>query len=428
MFSFLFGIFLSFQSVHIDRAISYPTPVIYTDRGYTPDYLEVPKDTTLFFVNLSKYPMWTASDPHPVHTDYDIFDAKKSMRPGEVYAFKFTDTGTYAWHNHEKSDHRGIVRVYDPKNPLVAIDKTKKELRETRDRFLAMLDPRDDTTISHMIETLEADTKLSRNCHDMAHDLGHRAYELYGFSRAMTFGSGAENTSVDDICAGWYMHGILEELFLHHPELQKTPEKVCIGVVDAHKGSCYHGVGHGLMFTVKRDVPKALLACRTMSNMTFVYRCFEWVWMEMFWGDTGHAGADSLGWDIDAPFEKCSQAHLDEKPTCFLYAHLGYLRYHPWDFPGVIRFCTLANLTDADKNFCLKWVGITMMKHFTSHHLDKTEELTKNLSYSQKYAYYEWVIGYSLLSSVPRKNLTQFCSLLVQDGEVCKDALSKAKN
>ena len=65
-----------------------------------------------------------------------------------------------------------------------------------------MLDPHDDTSISHMIEMLESDMKLSRNCHDMAHDLGHRAYELYGFSRAMTFSSGAiENTSVDDICA-----------------------------------------------------------------------------------------------------------------------------------------------------------------------------------------------------------------------------------
>lgn len=51
--------------------------------------------------------------------------------------------------------------------------------------------------------------------------------------------------------------------------------------------------------------------------------------MEMFWGDTGHAGAESLGWDPDRPFEKCSQALSDEKPTCFLYAHLGYLRYHP---------------------------------------------------------------------------------------------------
>jgi hypothetical protein len=29
--------------------------------------------------------------------------------------------------------------------------------------------------------------------------------------------------SADDICAGGYMHGILEELFLHQPELKDNP-------------------------------------------------------------------------------------------------------------------------------------------------------------------------------------------------------------
>ena len=76
--------------------------------------------------------------------------------------------------------------------------------------------------------------------------------------------------------------------------------------------------------------------------------------MEMFWGDTGHAGADSLGWNPDQPFEKCRTAKNDEKPTCFLYAHLGYLRYHPGDFDGVVGFCTANSLTLSDQNFCLK--------------------------------------------------------------------------
>lgn len=71
------------------------------------------------------------------------------------------------------------------------------------------------------------------------------------------------------------MHGILEELFLHHPELQKNPETVCSNIPEKHQGSCYHGVGHGVMFSNKRDVEKSLLACRTMSNNIFVYRCFE---------------------------------------------------------------------------------------------------------------------------------------------------------
>lgn len=235
MISIFLNLFFLFQGSHLKIVIASPKIITYADTGYHPEYLDVPKNTVLYFLDVSHYPMWTASDPHPVHTDYSAFDARRAYHFGEVYAFQFPETGTYAWHNHEKSNHRGIVRVYDPKNPLVSLDKTKKELRETRDRFLAMLDPHDDTTISHMISTLEADAKLSRNCHDMAHDLGHRAYELYGFSRAMTFGTGAENTSVDDICAGGYMHGILEELFLHHPELEKTPEKVCVSIPDEHK-------------------------------------------------------------------------------------------------------------------------------------------------------------------------------------------------
>lgn len=427
MFLNILSLIFAFPSIHIDTQIVGIQPVIYTNSWYIPDYLEIPKGTMILFFNMSGYPMWTASDPHPVHTDYDIFDAKKAIQSGAIYAFKFSDIGTYAWHNHDKSSHRGIVRVFDPKNPMISIDKTKKELRETRNRFLAMLDPKDDSSISHMINTLEADTKLSRNCHDMAHDLGHRAYELYGFSRAMTYGSWTENTSVDDICAWWYMHGILEELFLYRPELQQYPEKVCIWVWEEFQWSCYHGVGHGIMFTVKRDVPKALNSCRTMHNQTSVYRCFEWVWMEMFWWDTGHSGAGSLGWDPEQPFEKCRTANADEKPTCFLYAHLGYLRYNPWDFDGVIRFCTANNLAPTDQNFCLKWIGITMMKHFTSNHLDRTEKLTKTLSYNQTYAYYEGVIGYSLLSSMPRKNLQEFCSFLKTDGLICQKVLSTMK-
>ncbi len=427
MFLSLLNLCIWLSSLHINPEIIWVKLVTYTNSGYNPDYFEVPKNILVLFFNVSQYPMWTASDPHPVHTDYDIFDANRAFGFAEVYVFRFTDIWTYAWHNHDKSNHRGIVRVFDPKNPLVSIDKTKKELRETRNKFLAMLDPKDDSSISHMINTLESDTKLSRNCHDMAHDLGHRAYELYWFSRAMTYGSWTENTSVDDICAWGYMHGILEELFLYRPELQKNPEKVCIWVGEEFQWSCYHGVGHGIMFTVKRDVPKALLSCRTMKNQTSVYRCFEWVWMEMFWWDTGHAGSDSLGWDPDHPFEKCRVAQSDEKPTCFLYAHLGYLRYHPWDFDGVVRFCTANNLAQSDQHFCLKWVGITMMKHFTSHHLDKTEKLTQKLSDLQKYAYYEWVIGYSLLSSIPRKNLQEFCSLLRNDSSICKRVLNTMK-
>lgn len=429
LFWFLISIFPVFQSSSLVNYIESPIQnIIYTNSGYTTDYIEVSIGTPIFFWNRSNLPMWTASDPHPIHTDFSEFDSRRAYMSGSVYIYRFKTTGTYTYHNHDKSNHRGIIRVIDLNKPFVPIDKTKESLKKTRDKFLAMLDPHNDTSISHMIKTLESDTKLSRNCHDMSHDLGHRAYELFGFSRAMTWSNGnIENTSVDDVCAWWYMHGILEELFLHHPELQENPESVCSGIPSKHQWSCYHGVWHGVMFSNKRDVERSLAACRTMSNTTFVYRCFEWVWMEMFWWDTGHAGADSLGWKLDDPFARCKIAKIDEKPTCFLYAHLGYLRTHTWDFTGVGRFCTKVDLSSYDKEFCLKWIGITMMKHFTSHHLEKSENLVKNLTESQKYAYYQWIIGYSLLSSVPRMDLNTFCSGLRVDTLVCLRALKYAK-
>lgn len=111
----------------------------------------------------------------------------------------------------------------------------------------------------------------------MAHDLGHRAYELFGFSRALVFDGSdpVAMTSVDDICAGGYMHGVLEELFLNRPELVEQSDHVCDGVSADGRGSCFHGVGHGIMFSQKRDLKKSLESCNKLSSTVDAHRCYE---------------------------------------------------------------------------------------------------------------------------------------------------------
>lgn len=396
--------------------------IIYTNQGYSPSSLQVPLGARVSFVNNSDIPMWTASDPHPTHTDYPAFDAKADFLKGQSYTFVFTKTGTFGYHNHERSIDRGIIRVTDPANPLPNIDKTKEGQRAVRDKFLAMFVPGDTSSIYKVMDAINADPVLANDCHDMAHDLGHRAYELYGFSGAMTFNdpSRLSNTDTDDICAGGYMHGILEELFLHQPELAKNPEPICSGVPALNRGSCFHGVGHGLMFVNKRNVPASLAVCQSLSLTADAHRCYEGVWMEMFWGLTDHAGADSLGWTLQKPLAPCVAASLDQKPACFLYAHLGYLRSHHKDFTGAINLCSQSGLGQTDENFCLKGVGITMMKHFTSRHLELSESLVANFAEPQKYAYYQGVIGYARLSAVSDADLTQnFCNILKTDTSIC---------
>jgi hypothetical protein len=395
--------------------------VFYTSEGYSPNIVEVPLGARVVFKNVSDIPMWTASDPHPVHSDFSTFDAGAHYVKDEVYAFQFNSVGTFGYHNHVKSLHRGIVRVYDVSQPSPDIDKVKAGQRAVRDRFIAMLDQNNPDSIFTVIDAIEGNSALARDCHDMSHDLGHKAYELFGFSTAMTFNNPSHlgHVSADDICAGGYIHGILEEVFLHQPELKNQPEPICVPVPDANRGSCFHGVGHGLMFVNKRDVPASLADCRRLQKNLNMLRCFEGVWMEMFWGATDHAGSNSLGWTLEKPLTPCMSAREDEKPACFLYAHLGYLRTHPRDFTGAVNLCTKSDLIPNDTQFCLKGVGITMMKHFTSSQLEKTESLVQGLGYWEKYAYYQGVIGYARLSGVSDSSLTNVCNQLKADIEVC---------
>lgn len=85
--------------------------VRYTDSGYSPDTIEVPADSTVRFTNESSNPMWTASDPHPIHTAYLVFDAKQGYKKGDSYNFTFDKAGTWHFHNHLVPSDTGTIIV-----------------------------------------------------------------------------------------------------------------------------------------------------------------------------------------------------------------------------------------------------------------------------------------------------------------------------
>ena len=87
--------------------------VVYSDSGYSPASLEFKPGTKVVFVNDSDSPMWTASDPHPIHSDFSSFDSRKSIGNGSEYEFTFTEAGTYSYHNHLSPEHKGTIIVTD---------------------------------------------------------------------------------------------------------------------------------------------------------------------------------------------------------------------------------------------------------------------------------------------------------------------------
>lgn len=106
------GVDLSVQT-GMSTTVTAPKTVTisYTDNGYVPSTVSINAGDTVKFMNNSSRGMWTASDPHPVHTDFSAFDARKNYNPGESYSFTFTTAGTYGFHNHTHSSDTGEVIV-----------------------------------------------------------------------------------------------------------------------------------------------------------------------------------------------------------------------------------------------------------------------------------------------------------------------------
>jgi len=85
--------------------------VHYTGTGFVPSNLSVKLGATVTFINDSDASMWVASNPHPVHTNYPEFDAKRAYIKGESYSFTFTRPGSWGYHNHLRPSDGGTIIV-----------------------------------------------------------------------------------------------------------------------------------------------------------------------------------------------------------------------------------------------------------------------------------------------------------------------------
>lgn len=85
--------------------------VRYTNEGFEPKTLEISVGTKVTFINETTSGMWTASAPHPAHTNLPGFDALRNMNKGESYSYTFTKAGTWAYHNHTSAGKFGKIIV-----------------------------------------------------------------------------------------------------------------------------------------------------------------------------------------------------------------------------------------------------------------------------------------------------------------------------
>lgn len=89
------------------------TVVLYTNKGFEPQAVTITKGSTVVFKNESTSGFWVASAPHPAHTDYPEFDAKKPVASGDSYAFTFERVGKWGYHDHLNPERYGFVTVVE---------------------------------------------------------------------------------------------------------------------------------------------------------------------------------------------------------------------------------------------------------------------------------------------------------------------------
>lgn len=87
------------------------TEVWYDGSTFKPASVTVKARDIVVFKNMSDGAFWPASNPHPTHTLYPEFDARKGIAGGQNYQFKFTKVGTWGYHDHLHNTITGTVVV-----------------------------------------------------------------------------------------------------------------------------------------------------------------------------------------------------------------------------------------------------------------------------------------------------------------------------
>lgn len=85
--------------------------VTYGANGFAPASVTIKAGDTVVFKNNSDRDFWPASGPHPTHTNYPEFDAKRAFSAGGSYSFTFTRTGSWKYHDHLNPALTGTITV-----------------------------------------------------------------------------------------------------------------------------------------------------------------------------------------------------------------------------------------------------------------------------------------------------------------------------
>lgn len=210
-------------------------------------------------------------------------------------------------------------------------------------------------SLEELSARVEKSPELQAVCHSVAHDLGHAALA--------NLGGDADNALAlrNDVCGGGYTHGVVEMALADSTDAAADMLAIC----DRSDGPCWHGVGHGLMFSQAYDVDRAEGLCRGAPSVRMVARCAEGVYMQLFTLDDGaaHVAGPAFQMPTSATAAQSCERTVDPFAwACWYYSPTVWLQERPEDWDGAVRWCDALDSVSG-RGTCVAGVGSRAVKH-----------------------------------------------------------------
>ena len=260
------------------------------------------------------------------------------------------------------------------------------------------------------------------DCHDRAHELGRRAYEVVGSEAFKSCGIE---------CHSGCRHGATEAFFAEHgtADLVGSMQTLCGDEAGNrfHMHQCIHGIGHGLMAWYDYGLYDALAACDLIRQEYHRKSCYSGVFMENIVGsirsgegeEYGYHHTEYLSDDLHYP---CNAVEDKYKYECY-WLQTDQMHRLLGDFGAVGEAC--AEAPEPFRFSCFHSMGRTVSGRLLLHPA-KSYEVCMAVAYVPgRDGCLEGVLNNSLWDPSQAGGAIEFCALSLGSSfeEVCYDRL-----
>ena len=219
-----------------------------------------------------------------------------------------------------------------------AVCKTNETFGCYQREFRTIVDAQNPAVALDDLDALyKTDAYVKRECHPLAHAIGHLAYAKY---KSVTVAEGYAR----ETCWSGYHHGLMESYISQFDDKQlRTKMNGICKQDESHPYSlayynCWHGLGHGLTIRFTQDIFHALRFCNVITRSWERQSCYSGVFMQNIVanGSGMHRSVDLKPSD---PIYPCDAVKEPEKPSCYLMQTSYVLQVENWNLPVAFRIC-----------------------------------------------------------------------------------------